>query len=334
MTLRNYPPIRCSRCDSNRIDLTKCKKPDCDFETYRDAITRQFPVRPPIKYYCTISGAANAGKTFYLITLIHLLIEEPKTKKYLRRYGIKSISFADPISSGYYKSFLNDSRNGQLQLTLPTQPLSFFNLIIHRTNHKQPPIELVLFNTAGETFEDRTYNNDLRAMDHDLRGIAMLHFVDPRDDSSLNDLLLKPKGETHQCKDLDIIDYLYRLHQSSKHGVQYLNFPLGICVSKFDLLNHTIPQYLPEDIYVSISSLSLFHDINKSSKELQAFLDKNSKTIDPYLLIERHTQERLRYFSVSSFGSDDTPIWSNRKPKGVLAPFIWMLKELRIINDI
>lgn len=329
MSLANrYPAIRCSRC--NRKRESKCKNYlGCDFDIYRAAIIRQFPVRPPTKYYCTISGAANAGKTYYLVTLLFFLMKDMTVKKILYKYGIKDIIFADPISKKYHNDLLNDCKDGGLKLTSPAEPLKFFNLIIFRDGSKDP-IELVLFNSSGERFEDPTISGDLTKKEHDLCGAAILHFVDPREDSKLHDILLKPK--IIQCKNLDIIDFLYRLVQINNYGIQYIEMPLGICVSKFDLLSHKIPNPLPEDIYVSILSRKLFKDIDYSSRILKEFLSLHSTTIEPDILSRRYYPEKLRYFGVAAFGNDQTPArWENRTPKGVLAPFLWMLRELQII---
>jgi len=330
MTLKNYKPLICSRCNSTRIKLVKCERDECDFEDYRDAIVNHFQAGPPPKYFCTLTGGVNAGKTYYLISLLHSLMEDKGTKRLLRKYGIAKIFMIDPISKRTFRKLKNECERGMLALTDPDpKTLSFFNVFISLTNGSVA--EIVLFNTSGEKIEDYFLDNDARIKAHELQGAATLHFVDPREDTMLNNILENPKDASYgPCKDYKIVDFLHKVLQIMNRGTTIVNNPVAVCISKFDLLLSRIPFDIPENPFIELHSKNLFKDIDVNSRNLYQFLYEKSETIQPEELEDSFNN--IRYFAVAPYGSDHTPaLWNKRTPYGVEAPFIWLLKELEIL---
>jgi hypothetical protein len=327
-----FPPLTCNRCNDCRHTHVRCERDRiiCDFEEYRDAIWDYFGKKFAFtKHYITMSGGVNAGKTLFLVSLIDKLLYDKETKLQLQRHGINNVEMIDPISLRNFKNIVDYCAVGKLQFTKIEEPLSFFSLFLFCANDKIH--ELVLYNTSGEKIEDEFTYNNIRTKAHELIGTATLHFVDPREDSALNRLLLNPKNTSKfgQCKDFDIVSYINKVMQYVNRGVLIVNNPIGICVSKFDLLRHLIPYNIPENHFVDLS-VNIFEDIDSVSNELCEFLTRNSKTIDPNELQSKYRV--IKYFPVASFGSDSfPPVWANRNPKGVLAPFLWLLKELEIL---
>jgi hypothetical protein len=328
-TKKKYHPIICRRCNDFRAQATRCERNDCTFEEYRDAVWDFFPGGPPPKYYLTLTGGVNAGKTFYLISLINELLNNRNTLNYLKRHGLNSVKMIDPISQQYYNKFIGEARQGRLMLTLDSVPLSYFSLFISDTRGKVT--ELVFFNTSGEKIEDTLLDRNIRSKSHELQGSAVLHFVDPREDTKLNELLQNPKDfRFGACKDYDIVEFMHELMQYHSRGITLVNNPMAVCVSKFDLLMHRIPYDIPEGLFSSVKANDYFGEIKMKSKSLSDFLEKYSTTVNTTGLQEKY--KTLEYFAVAPFGHDDYPaMWDKRTPKGVLDPFLWTLKELKIL---
>ena len=323
-----YPYLICNRCNTLRLEHTKCIRTSCDFESYRNAVWEYFGRRFVYpRYPLTLTGASNAGKTVYLITLINQLLTNKIVKAKLLEYGIKDIKMIDPISLEEYKRIRQAFSKGKLEFTKQDEPLSFFSLFFFPVTGKI--FEVVLYNNSGEKIQEKSEFNTIDLVkDHELLGSATLHFIDPREDSLLNKKLIKPKdiSKFGLCHDYDIVSAINDSMQRINRGVKLVNNPIGICISKFDLLNHLIPSELPE-YHNFDASPDIFNDIDALSKELYQFLVYNSATINPDELQDRY--ENIRYFPVAPTGNDRMPATSeNNMPRGVLAPFLWVLKEL------
>lgn len=334
--IKNYKPIVCSRCNRLRTELIGCKEiDDCNFESYRNDIIRRFHNGPPQKIFFTLTGGVNAGKTFYLLVLIDMILNDEGTKIHLKRLGIKDVFLVDSITKETYKRLLNESNAGMLKLTEP-KDFTFFNVFLSLYNGKI--YELVLFNTSGEKIEDIFLKDDEHTDAHELQGAAILHFVDPREDSLLNSILKNPKDPTYgACKDYKISEFIHSVFQVTNRGKRIIDNPIAICISKFDLLMHKIPYDLPENPYVDFQDDMrtdiYFNEVSEKSVALAEFLSANSSTIKPSMLIDKYSA--LRYFALAPFGSDKYPAyWQEKISRGVLAPFLWAIKQLKIIPDI
>ncbi|TVL99002.1 MAG: hypothetical protein CV087_19660, partial [Candidatus Brocadia sp. WS118] len=327
--LRNRPLI-CNRCNEIREDLSRCERPYCEFEVYRDRMLDVFGREMPKKYYISLIGGVNASKTTYLLTLVDTLLNDSKAKKALKKLGIEDIHIIDPNSQEYFNAKIEESKAGRLALTYPYDPLQFISIILYTSNKKA--IEITLFNSSGEKIEDQFLSENYRTASHELKGVGALYFVDPREDSILNKLLANPKDMAYgPCKDFNIIEFIHKVLQFVSRGINVVNNPIAICISKFDLLMDRIPSDLPDTPFVNPNSLDLFRDINRHSKQLAEFLEYNSSTIQPPELQSKF--KSIKYFAVAPYGSDKYPaIWEKRNPQGILAPFLWILKELKIIS--
>jgi hypothetical protein len=335
--IKNYRPIICSRCNRLRKELIGCNDNQygCDFEKYRDAIIRRFHNGPPQKIFITLTGGVNSGKTYYLLVLIDLMLNDDPTKLHLKKFGIDDVFLADPITKETFNGFLNECIAGKLMLTVPNK-LTFFNVFIRLYNGRI--YELVLFNTSGEKIEDIFLADDEYTSAHELKGAAVLHFVDPREDSNLNSILKNPKDPSFGvCKDYNISDFTHSILQVVNRGKRIVDNPVAICISKFDLLMHKIPYELPENPYIDLlydlSGNSFFSEIDQKSISLSQFLSNKSSTIKPSRLQSKYSV--LNYFALAPFGSDKYPAyWQDKTPKGILAPFLWIINELKILpND-
>lgn len=321
--------VICSRCNKKCSESKKCERFDCELPEYFDMYQKIFPRGVPAKYYCSLTGGINSGKTYYLISLVHNLIQPDRDLKMLfAKYKINKVEVIDPISKRLYDDLLYECKMGQLKFT-DIRTLGFFNLILHLNNNQI--YELVLFNSSGEKIEDEYNARNVRTESHELKGSATMHFLDPREDSQLNEILKKPKDQA--CSDYDIAEHVFNVLQHVNNGVKLVNNPIAICISKFDLLFSHIPFELPENPFVEAPQFAtFFKDIDEVSKSLSAFLKTYSRTVDPADLRSKFNSHR--YFALAPFGSDASPAyWKDRKPRGIYAPFFWILKELKILPD-
>ena len=255
----------------------------------------------------------------------------PISRKMLKKIGIDDVTVIDPNSWYYFNMKMSQAKAGRLAITLPDEPLEFINLILYLSTGKI--FEITIFNTSGEKIEDEFLNDNYRTEAHEIKGAGSLHFVDPREDTQLNNLLENQKDNSYgPCNDYEIIDYIHRVMQFVNSGIKTVNNPTAICVSKFDLLMHRIPYDLPENPFVNIEEKLFIRKINSVSEELSKFLSQNSTTINPKELSSQF--KNIRYFAVAPHGSDKYPtFWKDRNPKGILAPFLWILKELKILPE-
>ncbi|NUQ23991.1 MAG: hypothetical protein HUU34_08555 [Saprospiraceae bacterium] len=319
--------VTCSRCNIKCSESKKCERFDCELPEYYNAYAKVFKVAPA-KYYCSLTGGINAGKTLYLITLIDSFLRPSKELKlFYQKNKISKIEIIDPVSSGLLNKLIKQCNDGKLQFTVYNSSLEFFNLIARLTNGEI--FEIVLFNSSGEKIEEHYIRHDTRTDAHELQGSSVIHLLDPREDSGLNDILRAPKADD-DCSNMEITEYIYEVLKNVNKGVKIVNQPLAVCISKFDLLLPLIPLDLPEDPFTEVHHGDFFKKIDGTSKRLSTFLANNSRTVDP---ISLHKQfGKHKYFAIAPFGSDAMPAyWKKRNPKGIYAPFFWILKQLGII---
>ncbi|WP_146217700.1 hypothetical protein [Chitinophaga sp. S165] len=288
---------------------------------------RRFPYEIPPKCLFSLVGGINAGKTYYLVCLIHELLRPSSANKILlKKMGIINIEMIDPESENLLDLLIKFSKDGGMEATKP-DILGFFSLIITMESGKI--YELVLFNSSGEKIEDEIIKRKFYTDSHELKGTVSLCFVNPRKDTGLNRILERPNQEVRA--NFNFAEHFHKVMQKVKDNNQYVDTPTAICISKFDLLLHRRPKDIPPEPFVDATSKSFFRDIKTVSKQLRAFLETHSDTIDPIDLDSKFSNSC--YFAVAPFGKDENFYWDFREPKGLLAPFLWALQQSQIIND-
>ncbi len=319
--------MKCNRCGKLQHTNAKCERFDCPHPDYAAAMKEKFPNRLPPKCLFSLVGGINAGKTCYLACLVYELVNPtPFTGQLRNKLGIKNINMIDPESNNLLDLLIKYSNSGGIEATKP-DILGFFSLIL--TLENEDVYELVLYNSSGEKIEDelrlKKYNTD----SHELQGTVSLCLVDPREDSGLNRILKRPKEEA--CTNFNFAEHFHKVMQKVKNGVQYVDTPMAVCISKFDLLLHRRNQDFLREPFVEADSRTFFRDIKTVSGQLRSFLETHSKTVDPTDLDKRFSN--ICYFAVAPFGKDENLYWKTREPMGLLAPFLWLLKESQIIKD-
>lgn len=319
--------IRCNRCNKPQHTPAKCDMIDCANPGYFDVMKTRFPNGMPAKCYCTVVGGINAGKTYYLMCLVEELRNPgPDTEILLSKLGIASLEMIDPDSQNLYYDLIETSRQGGRIGTFKG-PVGSFSLII--TLEQGKSYEIVLFNSSGEKNEEEVIKRKYKTDAHEMKGTVSLCFIDPREDSGLNNILDNPKQSG--SVNFDFADHFHKVMQQENRNVQIVNTPLAICISKFDLLMHRIPYELPLAPFIEATNKKFFKDIKNTSEQLKAFLQNRSKTVKPNSLDNKF--KNVSYFAIAPFGSDEQPYWDNRDPKGILAPFFWVLKAQNILKD-
>ena len=320
--------IACNRCNEIFNQPKRCQLSECSYPAYFEDIRRRFGNNIPPKYYISLIGGINAGKTIYLLSLLDIINSRDEAlRNLLKKYAIRSFEIIDKVSWELYDKIMERYKLGADFGTLPTSPLGSFNIILTLENGQA--YELVMFNTSGEKIEHAFTSRKVTGA-HELQGAAFIYFLDPREDKGINKLLSSPKGLSPA--NYNMTDYLHNVMQVVNKGVQIVRNPLAICISKFDLLKHRIPFDLPEATYVEAGRDNFFLAIDKVSQKLEIFLKKESKAVNVNDVKEKFHSHK--YFTVAPFGKDTKPAyWHDKDPKGILAPFFWLLKELQLITE-
>ena len=318
----------CSRCNKILFTTAQCQIYGCEHPEYHKAMSERFKWGLPAKYYCSLMGVRDTGKTQYLLSLVNILLNQDKATSFLlTKLGIDNIEMIDPISVQLFSELKFLSTQGRITSTDPSSPLGYFNIIL--TMNSGRSYEIVLFNTPGEKIEDKLILNKIFTDFHEMQGAATLYFVDPLQDSKLTQKLNFPLA-VHR-EDVELSTHIYKVLQKANKGIKIVYNPLAICISKFDLLLHRIPFEIQEHPFVEVNSKNYFKDIKKASQNLESFLSDNSQNVNPDSI--RESFNRVSYFAIAPVGNNEPkPRWSDKTPKGILAPFLWVLKELHIIN--
>ena len=326
--------LRCNRCGKLNRQATTCDESACRYDEYYKTYNSFFRGSRvgPIQYRIALSGGPDAGKTYYLLSLLSkLLTPSSAVRELLSMLGIKSFDIVDPVSLEYYKDLELDCEQDGLEATLPTEAkvADCISVVITFFQPNKRPCELIFYDTSGEVYKTEIVGKRRYEDFIEVTGMGTLYFVDPLEDSMLNGLLDSPK--TWECLDLDIVTHLHRIQQIQNNGRAFAEAPVAICVSKFDLLEHFIPSELPAYIYSSDHSFDK-KQINSASKALETFLDqKKSKTIDVKNI--KSSFSNYSFFATAPTGIDiPHPRMNDLNPKGIVNPLLWMLLQLRIIK--
>lgn len=318
--------IRCSRCNNLEFSAkTVCpNEEECPAKSLYQKLKDGHSL-PHL--YIGLAGGKTAGKTYYLLSLIqNLIYPENELEKFLIRKKLR-VQFAHDKSEESFRKLYDVSVVKQL---LGTQQIgdrmvdSFDLFFISGTGSKEKYTIISLFNSSGETYE--ASENEIHNR-HEVREVnSFLYFIDPIHDSGFGDYF---KQYTGSAKNKDIISRLKQILKLQEDNRTYekLRIPIAVNISKFDLLETKIALQKP---YINIAEMSS-SIIEQNSKQFREILQQNSKTVRPDNVDRMFSN--VKYFAIAPIGHDsikNEP--SNLSPKGIYAPFFWLLNEFRIIE--
>lgn len=289
----------------------------------------------------SIIGGAGAGKSYYVATMLRLIME----KAYLADYNNISVKWVVESREEYERRFKADLDNQRI--LRPTERK--MNLV-----EDNPPLLLEIsqrrkgfggnylvtntfsfFDAAGESFQSES---DLQAITPYLKHSgAVIIILDPRQveylDKKISDKFPDlPRPSDRRYSDIlqNTIDLLRRELRIPK---KQLKIPLCVAFSKWDLIVNT-PDLLPVGLSISeIKSERGLFDVgvvNNMSQELRSLL----MIWDAELVnTAENNFSDVTYFAFSAWGTSNTggkaapPIASYR----VEDPLLWILRKEKII---
>lgn len=303
-----------------------------------------------------VAGRTGAGKTYYILALLEKLMnDENVNREILNPLGLK-FDWGNTASQEKFETFKNYISDGyRIQGTIFNDRVdvkSPFVLDLEIKRYRKRPLSkrITIFNLSGESFEDSTKFHQQAEIGTASCGILL---YDPTKDEKLYPLL-----ESEHLNDTDFpigapssifLDLAAKMRPSKRAKVAY---PLAICISKFDLLDHLSKIEINDSSFIDDRSEFLLktdsfptkldlNRIHENASELRWFLER--KSMIPVTKI-RDRFKRYSYFATAPMGYDVPPRNGNEykgqelKPnlnqsKGILAPFLWLLAYQKIIPE-
>ena len=316
--------------------LKECGRTFCSgLERY----TKYFTSNVGIKTYSiSLAGGSSSGKTYYLINLIGRLtnqIEDIKLNQYLNSIGLE-FNFASKKSKDYFKELktILDRNKGYFATIPQAEGAEPFEIELIKNGRER--FLLNIYNTAGEYY--RTDNIDHKKWLNKGQfkdSNTYLYFIDPIEDSGFNHLLNRENKKNYKDgppKDFDVLDVVQELMLKKENGAK-IQAPFAVVLSKFDLLEHLNGQYFQqpyvelEDIYRDGQSGN--YGLQAKLKEVESFIEQFSTMSKPSK-IKKHFFN-TQYFGVSNMGHNSNFVLSDMNPKGIYAPFFWILSQINIL---
>ncbi|MBQ4614560.1 MAG: hypothetical protein IJB31_06505 [Akkermansia sp.] len=310
--------------------------------------------RQTTQHIVPIVGSSGAGKTYYLLSLIHQM-ESDLPKMFNSAFRDADPSGNSVITHMKHKLFSastpqqayvgNTGYNGKLYQPVwsngefQNQPKPF----IFNINNRAKAHSLVLYDSAGDAFmpnkEDERHRKE--AVLRSPSGCLFLY--DPCADSAFVRLLGEKKEiETptqqlgSQTTILTETELRLRLHTNTPPG-ERLPIPLAFIVGKADIWQHLMgPESLLPAIY---NGKVITEHIETNSKRIRQFLFN----INPSICTNAEAiAERVCYFAVSSLGAEPVrfrdpetgeiltaPSPAELRPKNVTHPLLWILSQCK-----
>lgn len=332
--MSNYISYTCTVCNDSFDSLpTKlCGKNGvkCDIiERYKIAQQgrRSYP-----QFYCGLAGAKEAGKTYFLLSLLSNLLDPPHELENLLNELQLSFEFHSNSSKEEFAKLVSNATKSPLGGTIVPSELTAqpFDLLIHKNKKsaKQNYI-LTIFNSSGELY-DKPSETKI-SLRHEVKDAnVMLTFIDPIHDKGFSDLL----NENDIAKNPYDINSIKILYEVLKKNSEKVSVPMAVCLSKFDLLHHHqgLPIHQPYITLGDIQQVLLegeFEVMESTSNQLKNLLQKYSSTTKPNEIDRKFNN--TKYFAVAPIGHNEINTAKKLEPKGIYAPFFWVLQQLRII---
>jgi hypothetical protein len=304
--------VRCSQCNTWFDNPpAKCKKniDGCQITIQFEEEQQRYRNLPHL--YCGVSGGYASGKTYFILSLISNLTKPKQELKTLLESLNIRIDFAHRGIKTRFQMLEGRSRKGKLEGTIKGAQLSTepYDLLI--TKGEQQTL-LSLFNSSGEIYERPEIEDEPKTpLRHEVAAInAMLYFIDPLQDSGLNRLLGNPSISP---RDLDVLQTIYDVLNKNRN-VTKISIPLAVNISKFDLL-HQVNGISIQQPYVNLRDL--LYEIDRGDSTLNNSVSMQIKN--------------LLSTSVTSKPDDKIGTALEIAPKGIYAPFFWILRQLNII---
>lgn len=285
-----------------------------------------------------VAGVTGSGKTYYIFSLIEALISPTSNiRMALEGLDLRVTHYKNnPASRQVYQKLKQDHSDAYIEGT--QRAARYDPLVISIENrsrkspHKRATTHIALFNLTGEFFHSEEsmvkYQQILNA-----DGIILL--LDPLQTDALSKYITNPLDIAPNNNN-EIIENIKKVISDAQGSTRRkLTNPVAFCVSKFDLLQALSP-YKIENPYLMLNDLlNAYGDFQNGAIR--------HKTDDILDLLRREGYHDLHYldesfsafelFAVAPIGHDEIMQQKPLAPKGILAPFFWLLAEYNIIDS-
>lgn len=343
--------VTCSICGEYFLDREDFQKYECRHANHANNDVMEIFSRSPqaIESNYVVIGATESGKSYFIYTLLHLLLEEPPQalKEYMKAVNM-NIELIGRDARTQFIRFQTLLLSGKLQrgtqITDPENNVPL-NIIIRTGNgNNQQFIRLTFFDISGEFFNpDGQYRNFIREQTRIHKAKGIIYLISPYDDRKLRKLLPPDiNGGNPRPFSTQIYEALFeaiREKDSHHRGKNKVTVPLAFCVSMFDLLEAHVPEKL-RNPYIEMSDMMdarnqfRFDQVDFFSSEIKNFLRNEENSSLKTESIENFYKE-VNYFAISAIGHnnpDDIPKKNGGlDPRGILAPLFWLLARHKVI---
>lgn len=291
--------------------------------------------------FATIIGITGSGKTVYLSQLLQ------KMNVYSVKAGLSAIPAHTSVSNFLERNCVmeNIPLPGSTPKTHFQQPL-FYEMVKDDEEHGRTTNTLVLYDVAGEVFEDSTFVKRFAPFIEHTDGVVLL--IDPMQFEVIRSIEPDSKKLSDPSKVLSVIHDIVSHEQKG----QKCNIPFAICISKVDtqevqsVLDVNLKNMLRADIQ-GIQDKNGFYmplfnaeDYAPIGDELQKFIQINEIALAQQI---KTNYSSYAYFAFTALGCDirEREQENGEKlrypvgpilPKRIEEPMLWLFYKFKYIG--
>lgn len=329
-------PDQLTRVSGVRLGLPNLKIYECPHPHCRKPLPGDFFENRGASI--AVVGGRDAGKSSFITIFCELLINRNSILSELGIFG--SILNEEGKAQFNKNRWMLIDKNSPLPTTLDRQETIVVRL---QSRHSSNCIYISLIDNPGEQFEEV---NTLTERHANLQyADAIVFLMNPLDITGITQLIEEAHPGTTPAlnqrdavPNFDIIENLYKTYIATGRISPNapIKQPTAFCISRADLIEDVSSLYIPSDFEVEFKEVEdILEEMELVADDLYELLEETDKRL--LLMIDR-SFGKYRLFPVSPLGK--TPIGQSGgaillggvDPKGVLQPFIWILKEMNFIK--
>jgi hypothetical protein len=328
---------------------TTCVRLGASCKTFSNVPSACDSRRTNIPQLCyPIIGPKDSGKSYYLHTMTRNLVEGVDDKEIMevlqkRKININSIF-------GYALQDIIDIRdkleNSTIDGTDKKADQNHIPIVLaynydkrEQGRRERKTVDICFFDIAGANFHD---SENFVETDRRIReATGLIVFIDPLQDAGLINLI-KPEKQPNAPQFNDASKLIERLTQLPRRNKlqQKIDIPITFCLTMFDLLEHNVPDRIPE-FYVHTKQLNNdkgdfnIKAIDNASKLVEDFVAKNTKVKTNFI---KNNFLNYKWFALSTIGHDEIHNLYGQarqqkiEPRGIYAPLFWLLYKNNLLT--
>lgn len=298
-----------------------------------------------------IIGLKNTGKSTYILQLSNLLLQSNTSMSNIGIHACIENEEGREVLEGYNMSLYKHAKPIKATETAEKPILLRFS----KKGESNNVTFITILDNQGELF---TKKDEILAKHQFLNHAdGFVFLIDPLEMELVRELIIKDKKlnrninitpkdpNSFQAGNYDVIKIMHNIFVAKKliKANKKISVPVAFVVSKGDILEELYGVNIPPD------RENLFEDVNDALEEIELFSDEFKEILEEIdsrlLAIIDDCCQNYSIMPMSSLGFTPVNDRQNEKesevgridvdkmnPKGVLLPFIWLFKELKIIK--